>query len=143
MVVVKNIPVKATAVLAVAAICNLTSCKKYDEGPAFSLRTKKMRLTGEWELDKLVSSNGTVSSDINVEFEFEKDGDFTMIIQYSYYGYGSYTYSYKGDWEWEDSKEKIEIQIGNSITEYEIIRLTNKELILEDDYLNEFQFDKQ
>jgi len=142
MTVIKNLPTKATAILAAVAISSFQGCKKYEEGPGFSLRTKKMRLTGEWELDKLTAADGTVTTSMDLEFEFEKDGDFTMTMSYAYYGY-SYNYSVKGDWEWEDSKSKVEITMGNSVTEYEIIRLTNKEMILEDDYLNEWEFEKQ
>jgi hypothetical protein len=142
MVVVKSLPTKAAAVLAAVAICNTYSCKKYEEGPAFTLRTKKMRLTGEWELDKIILQDGTVYTSYNIEWEFEKDGDFKQTYVYSYYG-SSYVSTENGDWEWEDGKENIEIQVGSSVSEYEIIRLTNKELIVEDDYSNEYEFEKQ
>ena len=31
----------------------LTSCKKYEDGPAISLKSKNKRLVGDWELEKL------------------------------------------------------------------------------------------
>ena len=45
----------STLLLAAAAITvlNFQSCSKYEDGPAFSLRTKKSRLVGDWELVKI------------------------------------------------------------------------------------------
>ena len=50
----KNNP-KSILFLAAAAVTvlNFQSCGKYEDGPSFSLRTKKARLTGEWELVKI------------------------------------------------------------------------------------------
>ena len=76
-------------------------CKKYDEGPAFSLRSKKARLTGEWEVtsylkngkdfliyvdkvesgyDNMCGSNYTdTSSGTSVyTYEVEKNGDVNL-----------------------------------------------------------------
>lgn len=136
---------KIPAVMAALAVVNMQSCGKYEEGPAFSLLTKKARLTGEWQLEKITDQSGNVTSfnsTNEVEYEFEKDGDVVATQTYSYGG-TSYSYSYKGDWEWEDKKEAIEITIAGSRIEYDILRLTNKELILEDDYLSQYEFEKQ
>ena len=37
------------------------SCSKYEEGPILSLRTKKARLAGVWEIEKFVSKEGVTS----------------------------------------------------------------------------------
>jgi hypothetical protein len=74
-------------------------------------------------------------------FEFESDGDFDMTTAYSYPG-GGYSYSYSGEWEWEDNKEAIEVDMGGSISEWEIKKLTNKEMTLEYDN-SEWEFEKQ
>ena len=85
------------------------SCKKYDEGPAISLRSKKNRLTGEWEVTKYLknqedyltkkidpcyyyySSCGecteTYTGSIQYTIEFEKDGDVIMTENYNYSSY--------------------------------------------------------
>ena len=41
-----------TFLLAAAAVTvlNFQSCSKYEDGPAFSLRSKNSRLVGEWEV---------------------------------------------------------------------------------------------
>ena len=83
--------------LAVALVIflNMTSCSTYDEGPAFSLRTKKARLTnGEWEwadgkenikidydegddtefhVTRLTNSEFWFEDEDNIEYECEKD----------------------------------------------------------------------
>ncbi|MDG2370036.1 MAG: glycoside hydrolase family 43 C-terminal domain-containing protein [Flavobacteriales bacterium] len=124
---------KNTTLLLAATIVttlNFHSCKKYDDGPAFSLRSKTSRLTGEWEVVRIGSAvypqNG-----YSLEFEFDKNGDFTYGTSYSYNGQ-NYSYAYGGEWEFSSDKEDIEITINNSVLTFEINRLTNKELWMED-----------
>jgi len=153
MVVIKKFTVKATAVAAAVSIASFPGCGKYEDGPGFSLKTKKSRLKGEWELDKFTdASDGTVITSTDLEWEFEKDGDFSQTLTippyiYTYYGYtysfGGGTYTSNGDWEWENSKESIEITIGNIRSEFEILRLTNKELVLEDEDRDQWEFEKK
>jgi hypothetical protein len=113
-------------------VLNFQSCSKYDENPPFSLSTKKSRLVGEWEVVKIdgQSSNQYFGPGYTYTFEFEKDGDFEFGYTYSY---GSYTNSYSssGEWEWENNKEEIEVEINCYVLDFEIIKLTKKELILE------------
>lgn len=105
-----------------------TSCSKYEEGPAFSLRTKKARLAGEWKADKYVSEEGETSNANNDEgtVEFDKDG--TLIYKYE-------GISISGEWEFTKDKEYLEITIeffGQQDTEeMKIIKLKNDELWLE------------
>ena len=40
-------------ILAFISITLITSCNKYVDGPAFSLRTKKARLQGFWKVESL------------------------------------------------------------------------------------------
>lgn len=124
------------------------SCGKYDDGPGFSLASKKSRLTGTWELDKLKYSDGSIA-DLNgsIDVEFEKDGDFTIRTTTSYTNiYGSpysYTYTNSGDWEFSSDKEEIEFDPNDgSDFEWEIKRLTNKELWVEDEDGNEWEWEK-
>lgn len=133
--------VSIAAIAAAVAVFNFQSCKKYEDGPVISLKTKKSRLTGEWELEDIKGLN---LGNVEIIFEFEKDGDFEMTYSYSYGTY-SYSYSYKGDWEWVDNKEAVEIDFrpNGDLSEWEILRLKNKELTLEDEYGNEWEFEKQ
>jgi len=182
---------QSTILLAAAAVTvlNFNSCKKYDDGPAFSLMSKKGRLTGEWEVVKINGQNPeeyfsssnygfygpnypttVTANNVDLVWEFESDGDFksesridrttnswNRVWNYNYYSGSYYSYvqysnnsvledNWKGEWEWESNKEEIEIErqygtYGYS-QEFEITKLTNKELTLEDSYGNEWEFEK-
>lgn len=122
-------------VVAVILLFNFSSCSKYEDGPSMSLRTKKARLTGEWELQE-IDGNNVSGEEI---WEFVSDGDFEA----TYEDDGDKTTN-KGEWTWEDEKEKIEIDIDDGGKfEMEILRLTNSELIMEDDDGDEYEFEKQ
>jgi hypothetical protein len=109
---------------AVIIMLNVSSCGKYDDGPEFSLRTKKARLTGEWQVVKVAGE----TPDGELTFEFEKNGDFTAKYKYS-----GYSQNITGDWEWDNKKEGVTITIGSTSEDWEIKRLTNKEFWFEDE----------
>lgn len=115
----------------------LFGCGKYEEGPGISLRTKKMRLTGEWELDELVIDNENITSDLNFyEIEFTNDNEFTERGQIE----GFETLTFEGDWDFSGDKEELELEYDDGErVDMKIIRLTNSELWVEiSDY---FDFD--
>ena len=122
------------------------SCGKYDDGPGFSLASKKSRLTGTWELDKVKQSDGSLGNldNLSIDVEFDKDGDFTIRTTTTYYGStDSYTYTTSGEWEFSSDKEEIEFDPNDGGDyEWEINRLTNKELWVEDQYGNEWEWEK-
>ena len=122
-----------TLLLAATAVTvlNFQSCSKNEDaqgetGPLYLFKT--IRLTGEWEVVKLYGQN--VPSGYEITMEFERDGDLTYSYSYSFYGI-SYSYSYDGKWEWKDNKKSIEIELGGYTMEFEILRLTNDELVME------------
>lgn len=126
-----------------AIILNFTSCGKYEEGPAFSLRSKKARVAGDWKVDEIYEDGDKIElSDYEkgMEWTFEKDGN-------GEFSYPAVTYIYEGieyeisaagsdDFEWEfgDKKETIEIDFdeGDDM-ELEILRLKENELWVEYD----------
>ena len=129
-ITVRNLLLAATLV----TVLNFMSCSKYEDGPAFSLRSKKARLVGEWEVVKITDASGmSYSNTYDITMEFEKDGDFTMTASYSYSTY-SYSYSQTGDWEWADDKEAVSISLdGSNVTsEWTILKLKNNELDFRD-----------
>ena len=130
-----------TLLLAAAAVTvlNFQSCGKYEDGPAFSLRSKTSRLVGEWEVVKMQGQN--LPSGYEITMEFESDGDLTYSYSYSYYGY-NYTYSFSGEWEWEDNKGSIEIDVDGYKLDFEILRLTKDELVMEDNNNQEWELEK-
>ncbi|MFB1013607.1 MAG: copper resistance protein NlpE N-terminal domain-containing protein [Bacteroidia bacterium] len=127
------------AIATAVVIFNFTSCK-YEDGPNISLRSKKARLTGEWEV-KFIDGAGMIGNDMEITLEFDKDGDLEFNQTYSDYG-NSYTYSQKGEWEWEDGKQSLEITLDGNKQEWEITRLTNKEFEFEDEGNNKWELEK-
>ena len=119
--------------IAVASIFVLGSCGKYEEGPGFSLRSKKARVTGEWTMVKY-SENGVDepldADDKDDTWIIDKDGTWEITDP----GSGSD----KGTWEFSDDKEKFEQSQdfnGASFTiPATILRLTNSEFWLEYDF---------
>lgn len=124
------------------------SCGKYDDGPGFSLASKKSRLTGGWELEKYkVNGISQDISNMSLDIEFEKDGDYNtsaVTRVTNNYGYSyNYTYFTSGDWEFSADKEEIEFEDNDGDKfDWEIKRLTNKELWVEDEYGDEWEFEK-
>lgn len=107
-----------------------SGCKKYEEGPMISLRTKKARMINEWKLEKSIDgqtgTETTCNSNCTV-MEFKEDG--TIVVN---------GVSWSGvKWEFSDDKEKLAFitTIGSiTTTSYStILRLKNDELWLKDD----------
>lgn len=132
----KKLLLAATVVI----VLNFSSCRKYEDGPVLSLKSKTGRLTGEWVVEEI--DNVNISGFGSITLEFERDGDFTFGLSYSYYGY-SYSYSEDGQWAWEDNKEAISVVVNGATEEWEIQRLTNKELWFEDESGQEWQCEKE
>ncbi|MGB1039550.1 MAG: lipocalin family protein [Flavobacteriales bacterium] len=103
----------------------LQSCK-YQDGPSLSLRTKKARLTGSWDVEKITENDGDV---------FTPDANNSIKYTFNKSGTGDYTVKVLGisvnntlTWEFVDSKEKVKIVYQNGdIIRPKILRLTNKE----------------
>ena len=102
------------------------SCGKYEDGPGISLLTKKSRVAGNWN----IKSIGTLvyPANYSVNLEFEKSGSATFT-----YSYGGYSETYAGSWDFASDKENLILNIDGDVQTFEIKRLTNKEIWLDDD----------
>ena len=94
-------------ILVVAVIITafvLGSCGKYEEGPAFSLKSKKARVVGTWEVEKVLE-NGKVpleeGDDLNMTWTFEKDGTNKVNLTFGQ------SYSMDMEWKFSDNKENF------------------------------------
>jgi hypothetical protein len=120
--------IQLISILALVASSCLFSCK-YEEGPNLSLRTKKARLSGTWNVDKITEDDGNIitpTSNYSLTYEFDKDG--TGSYELEVLGIKNET---KLEWEFVDQKKKLKIDYadGNTITPL-ILRLTNDEFIV-------------
>jgi hypothetical protein len=108
-------------------IATSSSCGKYEDGPGFSLLSKKSRIVGDWEVKSLGST--ILNTGYGIDMSFEKNG--SMLFTYSYAGSGNETYA--GSWDFASDKENLIITLDGEATVFEIKRLTNKELWIDDD----------
>lgn len=120
-------------ILATTAII-FSSCGKYEEGPSFSILTKKARVTGTWTVSEVLVNDQTqdISLFQGLKYELAKDG--TGKVHYSI---NNFNLSLDLEWKFDDNKENLRIRIkdGNEWDEWEtseIIRLTNSELWIRD-----------
>jgi hypothetical protein len=112
---------------AIVIALNFSSCGKYEDGPEFSLMSKKARLTGDWEVVRI--GNQVPDPDYTIILEFEKDGDFDFTYSYS----NGYNYGISGEWEWEDHREEIEVEMDGYVIDWNIKRLSRNEFWFEYD----------
>lgn len=110
----------------------LIACNKYEDGPAFSLLTKKTRLARSWVIaetlfnDEPIQLNGNI---MNSVYTFGKDNEYTV------QGSGSQTsFNLIGTWQFVNDKEGLLVSIdGGGTTTYRISRLKNSSLWLKED----------
>jgi hypothetical protein len=124
---------KILAAAGVTAVV-VSGCGKYEDGPNFSLLSKKSRVVGTWDMKSLTDSQTGVTDNFCqngaycVEITMDKDNKLTQKISD-----GSYSYTYTGTWDFNDDKTQLIWTTPSYTTSYEIKRLTNKELWLDDD----------
>jgi hypothetical protein len=123
----KNKKNLAYVALAGATTLAVSSCGKYEDGPNFSLLTKKSRVAGDWNVKSIGSE--VFQNGYSLSMTFDKDG--SMSYKYSD---GTYSYSYAGTWDFSSDKENLVINVAGGIDTLEIKRLKNKEMWLDNDY---------
>lgn len=138
----------------------ISGCKKYEDGPLISLRTKEARLTGEWDVEYF-SINGydstsyLKSQSFYGKYLFGKDEIHNKKL-FVYKNSSTVIPNYNGDgyWMFLNHKESVYIHYdyltsgptvgpfrANDIT-WEIKRLKNKELWLKTQYAGKEYFVK-
>ncbi len=104
------------------------SCKKYEEGPAVSLRTKKARLCQTWRLSKAFQDVQVGEEDltdnypIDWEITYKKDGTWSSISNGN---------DNTGKWEFDSKKESIRVTTDGAPSEipevFDIVKLKKDE----------------
>jgi hypothetical protein len=115
------------------------ACKKYDDGPAFSLESKKKRVSNVWVIQKVYETpQGGTKTDKTADYwsyyygyimSLEKDGGYTI----TYNPMNVSTYNESGIWSFNDKKTIISFASANGNpsaigTHWTILRLKEKEL---------------
>jgi hypothetical protein len=140
------------ATLAILSLAFLAACKKGENDPFMSLRTRNARITGTWKLTKqettetnafsgmseVYSSSfdgtnltttepgGSTTISYSHSIEINKDGTYNMTRVE-----GGTSYQSNGNWWWLNSKKKkVRIAFDDDWGSFYIDRLKNKELVL-------------
>jgi hypothetical protein len=130
--------IKSILLMGIAAVMFFASCGKYEDGPNFSLRSKKARLVNTWVIDKAYENGEDFTEEFkqdnpNYQLEIRKDQSMTVSIFNDMTGE---TEESKGKWEFSKDKEEVKFTddaTGNEISE-KILRLTNNEFWAELDF---------
>jgi hypothetical protein len=127
------------ATLAMGA-ATLTSCSKYEEGPSFTLSSKKSRVVGHWTLSSRTSSGvSTLVPGYSEVLHIEKDGSFKDTAYISYQGF-NYSAPIDGTWAFSDDKLQLLLNSNTAVSSsnfssgenaLEIIKLSKNELKLQ------------
>jgi hypothetical protein len=119
-------------ILLFVAMGSISSCKKGEDDPGISLRSRKARFANKWTLVKY-EKNGVQESmdDILLIYDTDKDGGLKETAQGAIFGTTVQTIR-TGTWEFVSDKEDVRITIDSNIDTYEIQRLANNELWLKE-----------
>lgn len=98
-------------------------CKKYEEGPGLSFRSKEARVANTWKVAKCTVGNTDYTSyytNLDYSETYEENGN---------YSYKSNSGSGAGKWEFQQDKEQIKRSgvSGQPTRELVILRLKDKE----------------
>lgn len=104
-----------------------TSCRKYEEGPSFSLRSRSARVANEWKV--ALANEYRNNTDVTAEYagetwELSKDGAYTEK--------NNGLVDKQGSWSFISDKDSIAITIGQEVAKFGILKLRENELWLRD-----------
>tara|TARA_B100000614_G_C14453215_1_gene455203 strand:- start:129 stop:557 length:429 start_codon:yes stop_codon:yes gene_type:complete len=122
----------------------LGACNKYSEGPAFSLLTRKARISNDWTLQSY-TKDGTELFDVNAEeqnLSIERDGSYSRTTITNVLGQLQSTSS-NGTWTFENSQADVNFLPAGSLlgTTYEIVLLKNKTMKIRQTDFNNAVYD--
>jgi hypothetical protein len=126
------------------SILLFSQCKKYPEGPSFSLRTKTERISNTWKLNQLLVNNvdstaqySSILKDYTVIIN--KSGSYSISYYVSLPPFGNFTNTENGNWSFSSNKKEINltpvsITLGTlpAANSWQILKLYEKELWLKD-----------
>ena len=124
--------VKTTIAILIGLPLFFSSCKKYEEGPALSLRSKKERVANTWEIEKAYDDGEDVTDNYDqFELQMLNNNEATLVAIYTY---GDFTFEYvtNGYWSFDNNKEDLvlDFEDDNADERYQILRLKEDELWL-------------
>ena len=120
-----------TAVLALSTLL-IFSCEKYENGPSISLIPRNERIANTWVIEKAIQNDEDVTSQYDqYEVYYTSDGDSELSAEYTAFGLEFQTET-QGTWSLANNDEDlvVDYQDDSEDEEYQILKLTSKELWL-------------
>ena len=103
--------IKQILTILILTVLLASSCKKYDEGPRFSLYSKTGRISGNWYFSKAYYNDiDSTENYYKYSLNFIKDGRLSMVETSNDNIYISYIL---GDWEFLNNKMNLEMTLLN------------------------------
>jgi hypothetical protein len=109
-----------------------TGCKKYPDGPGLSLNPRNARVANHWVIAKATEDGQDVTNQYDhYDLFLEKDGDARLDASYYFFGTQIVVIT-DGTWMFTNHDANLQIDYENdgADVEYQILRLTEKELWL-------------
>ena len=104
------------------------SCGKYEEGPGFSLISKKNRVTNTWVLSKIeVNGQDETPQSSTYTLKMTLKEDETLSANYTVL---TIPYTTTGTWAFNSDKSALILTDNSGTSTNTILRLTNKEMKL-------------
>jgi hypothetical protein len=118
---------KKFLVLTILALA-VVSCGKYEEGPGFSLISKKNRVTNTWVLSKIeVNGQDETPQSSTYTLKMTLKEDETLSANYTVL---TIPYTTTGTWAFNSDKSALILTDNSGTSTNTILRLTNKEMKL-------------
>lgn len=121
-----------SAVLFALLAFTLPSCKKYEDGPALSLRSKKERISNTWKIEQAMENGNDVTSSFDqYELQLLNNNRANLAAIYTWNNF-TFEYETSGTWDLMNNNEdlKLDFEDDDADNTYQILRLTEDELWL-------------
>jgi hypothetical protein len=126
-----NIHICIAIVAAILSTVPLSSCRKYEDGPVFSIHSKTSRVANTWKINKVTSNGIDKTSDYqDFRITLMKDGNYTAVSPIALFNVTT-----SGVWAFTDYKDNIQLTstpvLGiSTVYTYKILKLEEKDLWL-------------
>jgi hypothetical protein len=119
----------------------ISSCRKYSDGPSFSLLSKKARICNDWVLlTQLKNDEDVTDETVTVKLAIDKDGTYSSSSTYDALGQLQGDYS-NGKWTFGDTKDILYLyeSVNNEYDDtpsrtFKIKELRNKQIKLAEEF---------
>ncbi len=120
--------------LVLMMVISMFSCKKYEDGPCFSLRSRNERLINTWRIDKVYENGADKTTDyqnafVNYKLILASNHEYTL----TYRPFNLTNYTETGDWIMSSNETAVSFSVksggtSGSPSQWKLLRLKEKEV---------------